>query len=214
MFNFQSQICRNYGSPEYHFGRHLSQLSDGSLNDSKWLVICELRQSKTRPVAELAFLADHTFQYKSGFWQTFAMTSSETSYMKNVANELSFLLVTHTTCFDIRFGHYGILKSGSISGQILDRLGHKCLIRFLGHKEGEICWGLNTKPRGNQLIFPTPTLTHVFNSRSNSLVIAEKPISQWFGGLATVLSYPGPRRQNQSLYTCAQDVQITHIVTI
>jgi hypothetical protein len=62
------------------------------------------------------------------------MISPETSYTKNVANELGFPLVTHITCFDIRFGRYGILNSDSISGQILDRLGHKCLIRFLGHK--------------------------------------------------------------------------------
>jgi hypothetical protein len=42
------------------------------------------------------------------------MTSPETSYMKNVANEISFLLVTHTTHFDIRFGYDAEL--------ILDRL--------------------------------------------------------------------------------------------
>jgi hypothetical protein len=41
----------------------------------------------------------------------------ETSYTKNVTNELSFLLVTHTTCFNIRFGRYNILKPGSISGR-------------------------------------------------------------------------------------------------
>jgi hypothetical protein len=46
------------------------------------------------------------------------MTSPETSYMKNVANELRFLLVTHTICFDIWFGSYGILRSRSISGQM------------------------------------------------------------------------------------------------
>jgi hypothetical protein len=28
------------------------------------------------------------------------------------------------------------------------------------------------------------------------------------------LSYPGPRKWNRSLYTCAQDVQFTHVVTI
>jgi hypothetical protein len=67
------------------------------------------------------------------------MTSPETSYMKNVTNELSFMLVTHTTYFDRRFSHYSILNSGSSSGQISDRLGHKCLIRFLGHKGGETC---------------------------------------------------------------------------
>jgi hypothetical protein len=41
--------------------------------------------------------------------------------MKNVINELSFLLVTHMTCFDIRFGRYGFLKSGYRAGQILGR---------------------------------------------------------------------------------------------
>jgi sorbitol-specific phosphotransferase system component IIA len=96
------------------------------------------------------------------------MTSPETSYTKNVTNELSFLLVAHTTCFDIRFHCYVILKSGSISGQILDRLGHKCLIRFLGHNEGEICWSLNTKTVCNQLSFLTPTQIHIFYNRSNS----------------------------------------------
>jgi hypothetical protein len=40
------------------------------------------------------------------------MTSLETLYMKNVVNELRFLLVTHMTCFDIPFGRYGILNSG------------------------------------------------------------------------------------------------------
>jgi hypothetical protein len=57
------------------------------------------------------------------------MSSKETSYMKNVVNELRFLMVTHTTYFDIRFVRYGILKSGFNAGQILDRLG----IQVLGH---------------------------------------------------------------------------------
>jgi hypothetical protein len=115
-----SQIDQNSRSPEYRFRRQLSQLSDGPSNGSKQLVICELWKSKTRPVAESAFLADHTFLYKIGFWQNFTMTSLETSYTKNVANELSFLLVPHTTHLDTQFGRYRILQSGSISGQILD----------------------------------------------------------------------------------------------
>jgi hypothetical protein len=52
--------------------------------------------------------------------------------MKNVAKELSFLLVTHMTCFDIRFGRYSILKSGSSSGQILDRLRIQVLDQVFG----------------------------------------------------------------------------------
>jgi hypothetical protein len=46
------------------------------------------------------------------------MISPETLYMKNVANELIFLMVSHKTCFDICFGRNGILMSGSSSGQI------------------------------------------------------------------------------------------------
>jgi hypothetical protein len=50
------------------------------------------------------FWADLTFLYKSGFWQNFVMASPETLYTKNAINELRFLLVAHTTCFDTRFG--------------------------------------------------------------------------------------------------------------
>jgi hypothetical protein len=108
--NFQTRIGRNSGSAEYRFGRKLSQLSDGLLNGSNRLAICELRQSETRPDAEITFQADHTFLYKTGSWRNFAMTSPETLHTKNVSNELSFPLVTHMTHFDIRFGCYGILK--------------------------------------------------------------------------------------------------------
>jgi hypothetical protein len=50
------------------------------------------------------------------------MTSPETSYMKNITDELSFLLVTHMTHFNIRFGHYRFLKSGYGAELVLDRL--------------------------------------------------------------------------------------------
>jgi hypothetical protein len=100
----------------------LSQLSDGLSNDSNWFAICELRQSETQLVAESAFLADHTFLHETGFWQNFAITSPETSYTKNVADELRFLLVTNMTRFDIWFGRYGCLKPGYGAELILDRL--------------------------------------------------------------------------------------------
>jgi hypothetical protein len=77
------------------------------------------------------------------------MISPENWYTKNVANELSFLLVTHTTRFDIQFGRYGILNSGSSSRQNLDRLGIRCLIRFFCHKMSETCWDLNTSSEDN-----------------------------------------------------------------
>jgi hypothetical protein len=124
---------------EYHFRRQLSQLSDGPLNGSNRLAICELRQSETRPDAEITFLADHTFLYKIGSWWNFAMTSPKTSHMKNVANELSFPLVTHTTHFDIRFSRYSILNSCFSSGHVMDRLYCSCSVRFLGRKMGETC---------------------------------------------------------------------------
>jgi hypothetical protein len=38
------------------------------------------------------------------------MTSSETLYTKDVANELSFLLVTHMTYSDAQFDSYGIFE--------------------------------------------------------------------------------------------------------
>jgi hypothetical protein len=56
--------------------------------------------------------------------------------MKNVANELIFLLVTHMTCFDTRFDRYEFLKSGFIIGQILDRL----VVQVLGQVFGPHDW--------------------------------------------------------------------------
>jgi hypothetical protein len=139
IFNFHPRIGRNNWGSKYRFGRQFSNLSNGPLNDSNRLAICELRQSETRLVTETIFLADHTFLYKIGFWWNFAVTSPETLYMKNVTNKLSFLLVAHITHFDIRFGRYCILKSYFSSGQVMDRLDCRCSVRFQGHKMGESC---------------------------------------------------------------------------
>jgi hypothetical protein len=87
--------------------------------------------------------------YKTGSWQNFAMTSPETSHMKNVANDLSFPLVTHMTHFDIRFGRYGILKSYFSFGHVMDRLDCSCSVRYLGHMMGETCNGANTTSERN-----------------------------------------------------------------
>jgi hypothetical protein len=100
----------------------ISQLSDDLPNGSKRLAICELQQSESRPVAESAFLAYHTFLYKTGFWKFFAVTCLETPYTKNITHELSFRMVTHMTHFDIRFRRYGCFKSGYGAELILDRL--------------------------------------------------------------------------------------------
>jgi hypothetical protein len=58
------------------------------------------------------------------------MISPEDLHTKNVANELSFLLVTHTIHFDIRFGRYSNLKPCFSSGHVMDRLDCRCLVRF------------------------------------------------------------------------------------
>jgi hypothetical protein len=50
------------------------------------------------------------------------MTSVETLYKKEVINELSFLLVTHTTYFDTWLSRYGFLNLGYGAELILDRL--------------------------------------------------------------------------------------------
>jgi hypothetical protein len=41
-------------------------------------------------------------------------------------------------------------------------------------------------------------------------------VSSWNAptSVSDILSYPIPRKRERSLHTCAQDVQITHIVTI
>jgi hypothetical protein len=77
------------------------------------------------------------------------MTFTKTSHMKNVANELSFLLVTHTTHFSIRFSCYGVLNSCSSSKHVKDRSDCIRSVRFLGHKMGETCWGLNIASEGD-----------------------------------------------------------------
>jgi hypothetical protein len=80
--------------------------------------------------------ADCPFLYKSGFWQNFAITSPETLYTKNVVNKLSFLVVTHMTCLNIRFGRYGFLKSGFSARQIRDRLCKPVLCQVFGPQHG------------------------------------------------------------------------------
>jgi hypothetical protein len=67
ILNFQTRIGRNSGSPEYHFGMQLSQLSDGLINSSKWLVVNELWQSETQLIPKPIFLTDHAYLYKTGF---------------------------------------------------------------------------------------------------------------------------------------------------
>jgi hypothetical protein len=64
------------------------------------------------------------------------MTSPKTLLMKNVVNEVSFLLVTHMTCFDTRFGRYRFLKSGCSADPVLDRLGIQVFDQVFGPQGG------------------------------------------------------------------------------
>jgi hypothetical protein len=64
------------------------------------------------------------------------MISPETLYMKNVAKELNFLLVTHSICFDIWFRCDKILKSDFSADQVLDRLGIQVLGQVFGPQDG------------------------------------------------------------------------------
>jgi hypothetical protein len=81
------------------------------------------------------FWTDLTFPDKSGFWRNFSMTSPETSYIKDVDNELIFLLVSHTTYFNIWFGCYVFLKSGFTAGQFLDRLVMQVIGQVFGPQD-------------------------------------------------------------------------------
>jgi hypothetical protein len=56
--------------------------------------------------------------------------------MKNVVNKVSFLLVTHMTCFDTRFGCYRFLKSGYSADPVLDRLGIQVFDQVFGPQGG------------------------------------------------------------------------------
>jgi hypothetical protein len=84
-------------------------------------------------------------------------------YTKNVVNELKFLLVTHTTCFSIRFDNYKILKSDFHTDQVLDRL----VIHVLD-KISETCWGMNTSSEAYLLRFATPTQTQFSDAHNHN----------------------------------------------
>jgi hypothetical protein len=47
------------------------------------------------------FWADSTFLYKLGFWQNFAMTSQETSYMNNINSDFCWLLIRHVSTYGL-----------------------------------------------------------------------------------------------------------------
>jgi hypothetical protein len=126
------------------------------------------------------------------------MTSPETLYMKNAVNELRFLLVTHTTCFDIRFDYYEFLKPGCSVGQTLDRLVYRCLVWVLGHRMSETCWGLDTRSEAHLLTFPTLAQTHLSDAHNHGYGhsstttcgvsgLLKKWIIEWVGAYGTIM---------------------------
>jgi hypothetical protein len=111
---------------------------------------------------------DSTFRHKSGIWQTFAMNSPEALHTKLSTNEPRFPLVTHTVNSDVRFGCYGLLKSGQGAKNFLDRLVIQSNGQISGHKRHKCCWGLNMDSVDHLLSFLTPTHTHVSGAHSHS----------------------------------------------
>jgi hypothetical protein len=104
--------------PEYHFVRQLSHLSDGPLNDSKRLEICELRQSESRPVAETTFLGDHTFLYKTGFFTKFCHDLPRNFAYEKCRQRTQLSAGYSYDSFQHTVGHYGALKFCFSSGQL------------------------------------------------------------------------------------------------
>jgi hypothetical protein len=66
------------------------------------------------------------------------MTSPKTLNTKVAANELSFLLVTHTAYSDARFDSCVILKSGRDAENFLDRLGRPANDHVSGAEDARI----------------------------------------------------------------------------
>jgi hypothetical protein len=75
---------------------------------------------------------------------------------------------------------------------------YRCLVRFLGHKIGETCWGLNTRSEADLLSFLTPTQTHVFDAHSHGYghfgtatcgvsSLLKNGIIEWVGALGMVI---------------------------
>jgi hypothetical protein len=85
-------------------------------------------------------------------------------------NELSFLLITHTTYFDARFDSYGILKSGWDAENFLDRLGRPANDQVLGQKMHESWQGLCINSVDHWLSFSTPTHTNIFGNHSSGYI--------------------------------------------
>ncbi len=94
------------------------------------------------------------------------MTSLETSHTRNVANDLSFPLVTHTASSNTRFDSYEFSKQTVVlngSGQI----GNWSKTSGLGYKMDEDQQGLIMNFAVNFLSFSTPTQPHGFDNHSN-----------------------------------------------
>jgi hypothetical protein len=100
--SFASRLSRNSGSPEYHFGRKLSQLSDVPLSGSKQLAIYVLRLSELDRVAESGILDRPCLSAYVGISTKFSPDLPEILNTEVVSNEV-FPLVMHTVSSDERF---------------------------------------------------------------------------------------------------------------
>jgi hypothetical protein len=78
------------------------------------------------------FWPELTFLYKSGFLPKIFHDLPRNLYTKDVANEPSFLLVTHTTSFYIWINRYEFLKLDLDAEQILDQLTIQAFDQIFG----------------------------------------------------------------------------------
>jgi hypothetical protein len=92
-------------------------------------------RKKTRLLNSGKFGQTWPFGTNQDFDEISAWPPQKFCIRKNVVNELSFLLVTYMTCFDIQFGHYGILMSGFSAGQVLERPGIQVLGQVFGPQD-------------------------------------------------------------------------------
>jgi hypothetical protein len=117
------------------------------------------------------------------------MTFPKTLYTKNVSNEVIFLLVTHTTCFNIRFGRYGILISGSSSGQILDGLGIHVLGQVFGPQRGRNMLGFEHKIwRKATQLSDAYSSTHFCQPQQRLRPFKHSPCAEFDGSLKSLLA--------------------------
>jgi hypothetical protein len=119
------------------------------------------------------------------------MTSAETLNIKVAANELSFLLVTHTVLSEEWFGSYGHPAMFQGAEWFWDSLDIGAKISALGPKMSEAWKGSFMDLAANLLGFSTPTHTHNFGNHSNGYGCSKTALMRRFSGLPEIRFFNG-----------------------